>query len=97
MSEIQILKIVIDIQFVKGIGRNSQMFHIERKILMFVIEEILMFVPESKILHLVKGIQSELQILTFVIQIHKIQIQMLVVVQMFEVEIEMKIRTQNQQ
>nr|KUM47299.1 hypothetical protein ABT39_MTgene5484 [Picea glauca] len=73
------------------------MFHIERKILMFVIEEILMFVPESKILHLVKGIQSELQILTFVIQIHKIQIQMLVVVQMFEVEIEMKIRTQNQQ
>jgi hypothetical protein len=97
VSEIQILKIVIDIQFVKGIGRNSQMFHIERKILMFVIEEILMFVPESKILHLVKGIQSELQILTFVIQIHKIQIQMLVVVQMFEVEIEMKIRTQNQQ
>jgi hypothetical protein len=97
VSEIQILKIVIDIQFLKGIGRNSQMFHIERKILMFVIEEILMFVPESKILHLVKGIQSELQILTFMIQIHKIQIQMLVVIQMFEVDIEMKIRTQNQQ
>jgi hypothetical protein len=97
VSEIQILKIVIDIQFLKGIGRNSQMFHIERKIPMFVIEEILMFVPESKILHLVKGIQSELQILTFMIQIHKIQIQMLVVIQIIEVDIEMKIRTQNQQ
>jgi hypothetical protein len=97
VSEIQILKIVIDIQFLKGIGRNSQMFHIERKIPMFVIEEILMFVPESKILHLVKGIQSELQILTFMIQIHKIQIQMLVVIQIIEVDIEMKIPTQNQQ